>query len=413
MKAVICAIMAFMVFAGCVQNEQPVQLLDENYATAQDVSDVVNGNSQFAIDAYKKLNSENGGKNIFFSPYSISSALAITYEGARGQTAQEMQQVLGLPEDENAMLAGFAKIYNTINGKGKSYQLYTANALWAQQSYKFLDSFTSVSKKYFGAQATNVDFINKSEQARQEINGWVESHTNSKIKDLMPQGSLDPLTRLVITNAVYFKGKWKLQFEPSKTYGADFKVSPQQSVKVQMMHMSGEKSRFNYLENDELQMIELPYDGNGLSMVVILPLEGKMDDVEQSLSVQKIGELKAMLSEQEVVVNLPKFKFKTKYSMAQTLAGMGMPNAFSDEADFSGMDGTKDLYISKVIHQAFVEVNEEGTEAAAATAVVDATSIAQPQNIFNANRPFIFMIEEKSTGTILFMGKVTDPSKAD
>jgi serpin B len=375
-------------------------------SAAEELNTVVSANNQFAFELYSKYRSKPG--NVFFSPYSISTALAMTYEGAKGKTAEEMQSVFHFPSDDSRR-KGNARIYSGINKKGRDYTLSTANALWAQKDYSFLANYFSIAEKFYSGKATNLDFVKDPEGSRQTINSWVEKQTNDKIKDLIPKGLINKLTRLVLTNAVYFKGNWLTQFDKEKTQEAPFRISPEKTVNAQMMAISDVK--FNYTETQDLQMLELPYKGNELSMLVILPKEGKMEQVEQNLNVEKLNELKSGLRDAEIPVYLPKFKFETKYFMAQDLIDMGMPSAFDFErADFSGMTGSRDLYISSVIHQAFVEVNEEGTEAAAATAVIMEQIAAMPA-VFRADRPFIFIIQQKDSGDILFMGKVNDPTK--
>lgn len=387
---------------------------DDTGATPEKVNAVVNANNQFAFELYSKYKDEYRDDNIFFSPYSISTALAMTYEGARGKTSGEMQSVFHFPADSDARRPAFARIYNEINNnkkeKGNQYKLHTANALWAQKDYQFTNEYFGTSEKYYRGKVTNLDFRSEPEPSRITINNWVEDQTNDKIKDLIPPGGICPLTRLVLTNAIYFKGTWVLQFDKNKTRDADFGVSPTKTVKVEMMSLTGEKAKFNYAETAHLQILEMPYEGEELSMIVLLPKEDTLDKVEQSLTVEKLNEWRGMLQKKRVDVYMPKFKFETKYFMAQDLAEMGMPSAFTGEADFSGMTGKRDLYISQVIHQAFVEVNEEGTEAAAATAVIMEVG-AVMSKVFRADHPFIFIIQQKDTGNILFLGKVVDPAK--
>ena len=383
-------------------------LMDATGVTAENVNLVVGANNQFAFDLYAKYKSNDG--NIFFSPYSISSALAMTYEGARGQTAQEMAAVFHFPQDSSEMRPAFAQEYNNINAPGKPYKLSTANALWAQQDYMFLDSYFTTIGNYYGGKVTNLDFAGDTEKSRVTINKWVEAQTNDKIKDLIPPGEIGTMTRLVLTNAIYFKGTWVWQFDKKDTHEADFRVSPEKTVKAQMMAITGEKARFNYGETKTMQILELPYSGNELSMIVLLPKNENLDTLS-TLRLEDLRVAKGQMLETNVKVYLPKFKFETKYFMADDLAEMGMPTAFSGSADFSGMTGAQDLYISQVIHQAFVDVNEEGTEAAAATAVIMNKMTAVMSTVFNADHPFIFLIQEKATGNILFMGRVTDPTK--
>ena len=385
---------------------------DDTGATPEKVNAVVNANNQFAFELYSKYKDEYRDDNIFFSPYSISTALAMTYEGARGKTSGEMQSVFHFPENSDVRRPAFAKIYNEINKKekGKQYKLHTANALWAQKDCQFLNEYFGTTEKYYRGKVTNLDFRSEPEPSRITINNWVEDQTNDKIKDLIPSGGICPLTRLVLTNAIYFKGTWVLQFNKNKTREADFGVSPTKTVKAEMMSLTGEKAKFNYAETAHLQILEMPYEGEELSMIVLLPKEDTLDKLEQSLTVEKLNEWRGMLQKERVDVYMPKFKFETKYFMAQDLAEMGMPSAFTGEADFSGMTGKRDLYISQVIHQAFVEVNEEGTEAAAATAAIMEEG-AVMSKVFRADHPFIFIIQQKDTGNILFLGKVVDPAK--
>lgn len=375
---------------------------------AGDLSSVVNTNNQFAFGLYSRYKAKDG--NIFFSPYSISSALVMAYEGAKGKTAEEIEAVFHFPQDDTLRRESFLRIYNQINKKDKKYQLRTANALWAQKDYPFLEDYFNLIGKYYGGKVTNLDFINETEKSRITINNWVEEQTNNRIKNLIPPGILNEMTRLVLTNAIYFKGKWVKQFEEKNTTEQDFRMSPANTVKVKMMSLTGERARFNYGETDKLQILELLYEGEELSMLVLLPKDDDLAALEESLNPQNISNWKSGLQKERVDVYLPKFKFETKYFMAEDLKEMGMPTAFSGVADFSGMTGKKDLFISEVIHQAFVEVNEEGTEAAAATAVVMVQSVLMEKpKIFNANRPFIFVIQEKETGNILFIGRVNNP----
>jgi serpin B len=375
-------------------------------ASVESSSSVVDANNRFALELYSQYKSQDG--NIFFSPYSISTALAMTYEGARGATADEMQSVLHFPTDNNTRRSGFAEIYSEINKKNKSYNLSTANALWAQKDYKFLDSYFNVVQTYYGGNVTNLDFAGDTENSRVTINNWVAEQTGDKIKDLLPQRSIDSFTRLVLTNAIYFKGNWATQFNQSNTDEEDFRVSTNNTVKVQMMHLEGE-TKFNYTETNDTQILELPYQGNELSMLILLPKGDNLQALEQSLTAENLSNWRAMLRERQVIISLPKFKFEKKYFMVGTLQNMGMKKAFGPMADFSGMDGTRNLFISNVIHQAFVNVDEEGTEAVAATAVVVGFAAVQ-RPVFTADHPFIFIIQQRDSGNILFMGRVLDPT---
>ena len=370
---------------------------------------IASATNQFAFDLY--LNLKDSAGNIFFSPFSLSTAMAMTYEGARGQTAQEIKQVFHYPESLEVMREEFAGIINLINKEDKKYELHTANALWTQKGYPLLTEYVSTVEKYYGGKVTDLDFARETENSRLIINHWVEEQTNNRIKDLIPPGVLNQLTRLVLTNAIYFKGNWENQFPPGNTREEEFMVTPEKKVKVPMMSIR--EKRFNYLENDELQLVELPYAGQEISMLVLLP-KNDLTSLEPRLTASQLNEYKKQLRSEKIDIYLPKFKFETKYMMGGKkgiLGRMGMPTAFSPtEADFSGINGRRDFYLSEVVHQAFVEVNEEGTEAAAATGLVVGVTMVVKKLIFRADHPFIFIIQDRTTGNILFMGRVVDPS---
>lgn len=400
--AAIFALLVASLISGC---NNPPPVADDGNATTNGISAVVDGNNQFAFDYYNQIKVGEG--NIFFSPWSISSALSMTYEGARGNTADEMQKVLHFPKEDNVRRPNFAAIYNEINKGVKDYQLNTANALWAEQQYTFLPEYLSLVEKYYGGKTTNMDFRTQPEKSRQIINSWVEDQTKDKIKELIPPGIIDGSTRLVLTNAVYFKGEWVDKFDKKNTKEENFIVTPDVRVPVQMMSLTGE--RFNYAETDTLQVLEMPHKGNELSMLVLLPKSNDIESVELNLG--NLALWRNSLKNERVNVFMPKFKLETMYMMADDLIKMGMPTAFG-AADFSGMDGTKNLYIGAVIHKAYVDVYEEGTEAAAATAVVMKETAIGPSpepKTFRADHPFIFIIQEKETGNILFMGRVLNP----
>ena len=402
MKRIAATLILMVLVAGCTS----VQMADDSKATEEGVQSVVDANNQFALELYSRIKGDDG--NIFFSPYSVSTAFSIAYEGARGETAEEMQSVFHFPEDEIVRRSSFARLHNNLNKWNKQYELHTANALWAHKNYNFLEEYITSIEKYYAGKTTNVDFVEENEKTRVMINGWVEEQTRNKIKDLLPSGSINDVTRLVITNAIYFKGFWSTQFKKSLTQDEDFTLMSGETVKVPMMRMFEDEVEFNYMENDDLQALELPYRGKDLSMLILLPKDD-ITSLEESITFEYISQLKNDLQEQEVRIYLPKFKFETKYFLSKTLEEMGMPLAFSLDADFSGMDGISMLYITKAIHQAFVEVNEEGTEAAAATGIVMTLKGVPIQKEFRADHPFIFLIQEKSTGNILFLGRVADP----
>lgn len=396
------------------QTPTPVIITDAGSTNA-----VADANNRFAFDLYSHLakDGEYTGSNIFFSPVSLSSALAITYEGARGKTAEEIQSVFYFPENDSSRREGFSGLNAGLNNGDSSYSLRTANALWAEKTYPFLTEYVNTAERSYGAKTTNLDFKGHPEDSRITINSWVENKTEDRIKDLIPAGAIDPLTRLVITNAIYFKGDWVKQFDKNQTTDAEFRIAPGKTVKIPMMQRTDENAEYLYAENKDLQMLSMPYEhttGKKLSMVVLLPKADNLSTTEASLSADTLSVLQQSATSRRVMVYFPKFTLKTRYSLPDTLGAMGMPTAFTDNADFSGMDGTKYLLISDVIHQAFVDVNEEGTEAAAATAVVMRLAVApanpEPVPVFRADHPFIFLIQDDETGAILFMGRVINPT---
>ena len=397
-----------VLISGCV-GKRVVSVLDDSGASPEKVSAVVDANNQFAFDLYAELDESEQG-NIFYSPYSIFAALAMTYEGAKGQTANEMKSVFHFPE-ANILRPNFATIYNDVNKRSGAYELRTGNALWVQYDYPLLDNYKNVTERYYGGKVANLDFVKETEKSRQTINSFIEEQTNKKIKDLLPPGSLNPLTRLVLTNAIYFKGTWEWEFDKANTREEDFKITPTYVVKTPMMYMKPDKARFNYADLGDLQILELPYKGDEISMLILLPREN-LGAIEPSLTPEKLKEWKNKMQETKLdAIYLPKFEFSTKYSLNENLKALGMSTAFDAEnADFSGMTTAEKIWIDFVIHQAYVKVDEKGTEAAAATAVGMAGS-AMPRNVFRADHPFIFIIQQKDTGNILFLGRVNDPSE--
>ena len=381
---------------------------------ANDQATVVEGNNDFAVALYGKLRSQGG--NLFFSPESVSTALAMTYAGARGDTAAEMAKTLHftLPPDRlhpamGALLAG-------LNAPHDGYQLRVANALWAERDYKFLDAFLKLTASDYGAGFNPVDFKGSTEAARLTINQWVEQKTDSKIKDLLKPGMVNPLTRLVLTDAIYFKADWQAQFQKAQTEDKDFHLSAAQTVKAPLMHRAGS---YKYFNGGTFQILEMPYKTGELSMIVFLPKD--MDGLrafEQSLTASHAKQWLSQLQPvSRVIVTFPKFKVTEQLELGSTLGAMGMPSAFErSAADFSGMTGNRELFLSAVIHKAFIDVNEVGTEAAAATAtsMVGMAMRAPgptPPPEFRADHPFVFLIRDNRSGGILFMGRVSDPTK--
>ena len=382
-------------------------------ATPEQVSAVVAGNNEFAIDLYSSLSKQEG--NLFFSPNSISTALAMTYAGAGGNTKTEMKDVLHFPLDNGPLHTCFNELTTQLQRDASSragYRLSIANRLWGQKGYPFKRAFLRLTKTHYGAELAQVDFEADTEAARQLINNWVEKKTERKIKDLLAPGILDPLTRLVLTNAIYFKGDWANKFNEEATENQPFYVTPDKTVNVPMMHQS---TKFQYMEDNDIQALEMSYKGNALSMMVLLPKQRDgLASLERSLSANQLKQWSESMQTKKVHVYLPKFKLESKFSLKKTLQAMGMADAFDDmQAHFSGMtDATAGgLYISAVIHKAYVDVNEEGTEAAAATAVAMRWAVApQGPPVFRADHPFIFLIRDNRSGSILFIGRMVTPT---
>jgi len=372
------------------------------------VDAVVKGNTDFALKMHQELSSTEG--NLFFSPYSISSALGMTYAGARNNTEKEMKAALHFPGGRDDMCNSFGMLQEGLNAvqKAGDVKLSIANAIWAEKSYEFLPSFMDLVQKEYKSKISLADFVGNAAKERTVINTWVEEHTNDKIKDLIPKGVLDAMTRMVLVNAIYFKGDWASQFKESHTREREFHVTAEKKVKAKMMYQVGD---FRLASDADTQALEMPYKGDGLSMLVLLPKEKHaISKLEKALTPKKLNDLIAKLKKTEVEVLFPKFKVETGYDLIPPFQKLGMKDAFGPNADFSGMDGTRNLYISAIIHKAFVEVDEKGTEAAAATAVVVAAMCLPSYPTFCADHPFLFMIRENATGSILFMGRMTDPS---
>jgi serpin B len=366
------------------------------------------GNNQFALDVYRHLRQQPG--NLFLSPFSISTALAMTSAGARGETAQQMADVLHFPPQEELHPAMASLMHAIKEGGAKNgYQLSTANALWGAKDCVFRPEFLRLTKQYYGADLRNLDFAGDSEGSRRIINEWVEKETRDKIRDLIPPKILRSDTRLVLTNAIYFKGTWAVQFKKERTRTEPFRVAGGGKVDTPLMHGI---DQYSYAETDDLQALQLPYTGNDLALLVLLPKKDDLAGIERKLTIDSLEGVVSKLAQQKVVVSLPKFKTTAAFELVPVLKEMGMPSAFSGKADFSGMT-QEGVFLSNVIHKAFVDVNEEGTEAAAATAVIATRSAApsKPMPVFRADHPFIYLIRDLRSGAILFLGRLEDPTK--
>jgi serpin B len=391
---------------ACTELSRSVESADGN-----DIKEAVAGNTDFTFALYGKLKDNDPNSNLFFSPYSISTALSMTYAGARGNTKKQMATALNFTLPGPRLHHTFGALQKQLvqNDKSRGYQLFLANALWGQKGEPVLKEFLNLTKDYYGAGLTLLDFVNETEESRQIINSWVEEKTKDKIKNLIPPGGVDYLTAMVLTNAIYFKGEWKTKFEEKDTELGDFAILEKDKIKVPFMHL---KEGFKYYEDEKMRVLELPYKGNEISMLVFLPRETEgIKELENTLTAETLNVLLSKMQMEKIDVYLPKFKIVWgTFVLNDALIALGMPDAFKErEADFSGINGiVNDLYISGVFHQAFIEVNEEGTEAAAATGVVLSHSLP---DVFCADHPFIFIIKDNRSGSILFMGRVMNPAE--
>jgi len=391
-----------------LQSDKPRVTSD---ATDAEMAELVAGNSAFAFDLYQVLRQEGDG-NLFYSPTSISLALAMTYAGARGETEEQMAATMHYTLTQERLHPAFNALDTTLASyrEGESedaFQLGIANAIWGQEGYKFLPAFLDTLAQNYGAGLRTLDFVNETEAARQTINNWVSDQTKEKIQDLIPEGVLDAAVRLVLTNAIYFNGKWVLPFEKKDTHDEPFTLLDGSTVDVPMMSQT---EMFKYAEGDGYQAVELPYRDSNMAMLFVLPEAGRFEEIEAAFSAESVTAITEGLTPQLVKLFVPKFTFESEIDLSETLIQMGMPAAFGN-ADFSGMTGGRDLFISDVLHKAFVAVDEEGTEAAAATAVIMEESAVMVEDgiLMKLDRPFLFLIRDNSSGTILFVGRVLNP----
>lgn len=385
-------------------------------APADDVRAVVDGDNAFALDLYQSLRARDG--NLVFSPYSISLALAMTYAGAHSETESQMARTLHytLPQDRlhpafNQLDLDLTKEGQPASKDEQPLQLDIANAVWAEQTFSFLQGYLDLIARNYGAGIQLADFINQYEAKRRDINQWVSDQTNNKITDLIPQGVLDSSTKMVLVNAIYFKADWQEQFDPADTHDAHFHLLDGSDVQVKMM--SNNLSGVPYAAGNGYQVAELVYAGNTAAMDILVPDEGNFTEFESQLNSQKLDEILNGMRPTTLALRLPKFSYKTNFDLGDQLSALGMPDAFDrDRADFSGMTGGRDLFISKVLHQAFVALDEKGTEAAAATAVIMMPTSAMPPGVtLTVDRPFIFIIRDLDSGQILFIGRTLNPTE--
>lgn len=376
---------------------------------------LVEGNNAFALDLYQTLRSQGG--NLILSPFSISLALAMTYAGARGETESQMAETLHFDLPQGHLHPAFNALDQELATRGEAkadeeelLQLNIANAVWAEQSYPFLQEYLDLIASNYGAGILLADFINQFETVRKEINGWVFDQTQEKIRDLLPEGVLNSNTRMVLVNAIHFKADWLSQFDANDTYDSPFHLLDGTEVTVEMMHQG---MNVPYYRGDGFQAVELPYAGDTASMVILVPDEGNFEAFESSLNSGLLDESINGMQPTSLMLALPKFTFESAFDLADALKFMGMLDAFDPEnADFSGMTTRKDLFVSDVVHKAFVAVDEEGTEAAAATAVIiEATGALLHDVTLTIDRPFLFIIRDKPSRQLLFIGRVLNPTQ--
>lgn len=384
------------------------------------VAQLAADNQRFAADLYSVIREDDG--NLIFSPYSISSALAMTYAGARGMTEEEMASALRWTLAQGELHPAFNKLDLDLEslglatpapgvGEGEPLRLSIANSVWGQAGLEVIQEFLDTLAVNYGAGLRTVDFVNAPEAARQAINDWVSEETAGRIKDLIPPSAIDDLTRLVLANAIYFKASWLDPFDPEETSDGAFHLLDGSEVTVPMMQKAALRTR--HAEARGVQAVEIPYYPGNASFLLILPPEGGFESFEESLDADTIDGILSELSDADVDLRMPKFEFESDVDLKDPLKALGMEKAFdAEQADFRGIavEGVQNLYISDALHKALISVNEEGTEAEAATAVIVSDQSAHPFAEVNADRPFVFLIRDNATGTVLFMGRVVDPS---
>ena len=373
---------------------------------SEDQAALSEGNGTFALDLYQQLQKTDG--NLFYSPYSISAALAMTYAGAVGTTAEQMADTLHFTLPQEGLHPAFNWLERELNSRGEgedaeAFRLSVTNAIWGQKDYKFKVTFLDTLAENYGAGLRIVNYGNPDE-SRLTINDWVSEQTEERIRELLPSGSITTDTKMVLTNAIYFKAAWKWKFIADNTHNQDFHLLDGGSISVPMMHQT---MLFGYAEGEGYQAVELPYKGGEFAMMVLLPDEGEFAEFESSLDYRKLTAIVSGIQERNTVLTMPRFRFESAFSLKEPLFALGMVDAFDeDSADFSGMTDVEKLWLDDVYHKAFVAVDENGTEASAATGAVTVASMPATVTI---DRPFIFLIRDIETGAILFMGRVVNP----
>lgn len=373
-----------------------------------DVKSAVRSSNLFAWDLYKKIRARPG--NIFLSPMSIASTLTMASAGARGKTAARMRKVLRHALPASRLHAAFGSVIQSLEAsrKEKGYTLEIANRLWGQTGRSYRPSFLKMMASIYDAGFAQVDFSANPEAARTEINDWIKSRTRGRMKEMLPPSSLSAMTRLLITNTAFFKGLWRHQFDKAQTRTLQFHVAPGKKVKVPFMRQT---APFRYAAIDGVKLLEMEYRGGLVAMLLILPRKRfSLGRVEKGLTLKKMKRWRRALRLAPVSVSLPRFRMDRQLKLKKVLSRMGMPQVFTGQADFSGISPSMNLYLSQVIHRATVDVDEEGTVASAATAGMEEENGNHPK-VFDADHPFLFLITDKKTGPILFMGRVSNPAR--
>ena len=387
----------------------------------QDINELASDNGNFAFDLYGTLSDEEG--NLFFSPFSISQVLAMAYAGARGETERQMAGILRYDLPQSRLHPAFNALDCDLRSRGQDpssstgsdgenigFRLNIANAVWGQEGFEFQGDYLKTLAENYGGEMRPLSFAAEPEESRVRINDWVAKETEDKIKSLFPEGSIGSETRLVLTNAIYFNAAWLLPFYPGNTVDSPFHLLNSKTVEVPMMTES-EYRIFSYAQGEGFQAVEIPYYTYEMSMIALLPDEGKFEGFENSLTAGILDQVLKELEIRNITLTMPRFEYESAFALEETLAKMGMPDAFTGAADFSGITDVSELWISTVVHKAFVSVDEEGTEAAAATgSAMLASPPSEEPIIVTLDRPFIFLIRDELTGAILFLGRVMDPS---
>jgi len=409
----ILSILLLLVVISCNKNVSPVANTSENTTNSEPMTEgesiqqsLIESNNQFTLELFNNVSSAN--ENIIISPFSVSSALAMTYAGAKNNTQSQMSYVLHFNHNQEVLHADFSQLLSNIKAlNSDENEVNIANSLWVQNKLKLKESYLKTVKTNYASDVQSVDFILESEKTRGTINKWVESKTNQKIKDLIPVGGITKSTMLVLTNAIYFLGTWENKFDVKNTIESIFYLNEESKVNAPFMRQT---TKFKYFEDEFVQVIDLPYAKNKLSMMIVMPKEkfGLMKITKAMLN-DNYTHILAGLQLQKVAVSLPKFKISSNFDLGAKLSEMGMPDAFTSAADFSGITGSKDLNISKIMHKAFIEVNEKGTEAAGATTVVMEKTSYVKTPVFTADSPFLYLIKDNISGSILFIGKIVNP----